>query len=139
MNFMSDKLTTWLVKELEQRGWSQRELARRAELSATSISAVIAGQREPTFDFCAAIAKPLGKSPIEMFRLAELIPPDPLQINEGRANYTVDDSVTLEELIEIVKRLPRSERLELLRYARYREAQSGSEGLEGSRPANAGG
>lgn len=142
MIFMSDKLIFWLVKELERRGWSQRELARRADLSPTSVSAVIAGQRDPTWDFCAAIAKPLEKSPLELFRLAGLLPPNLAQVNEEQTDYLIDDNLTLEELIEIAKRLPRAERLALLRYARFQEqdaSQRDAEGSEGSPPASAGG
>ena len=38
MNLMYDKLITFIKTELEERGWSHRELARRARVSQTSIS-----------------------------------------------------------------------------------------------------
>lgn len=74
MIIVENKLATWLNSELRQRGMSHRELARRAEVSGAMVSGVIAGDRNPGWDFCAAIAKPLGKPPLELFRLAGLLP-----------------------------------------------------------------
>lgn len=111
-----NKLSTWLISELKHRGWSQRELGRRAETSHTTISEVISGQRAPTYDFCAAIATPLERSPIEMFQLAGLIP----DLSED--DWT--NEVSLLELVEITKRLSYQDRLELLRYAKFREQDS---------------
>lgn len=66
------QLTEWIEQELLQLEWSQRELAKRAGLSPTTVNDVMTGNRPPTWDFCAAIAKPLGKNPIELFVLAGL-------------------------------------------------------------------
>lgn len=74
MIIVENKLATWLNSELRQRGMSHRELARRADVSGAMVSGVIAGDRNPGWDFCAAIAKPLGKPPLELFRLAGLLP-----------------------------------------------------------------
>lgn len=71
---MSDKLITWLTGELRTRGWSHRELARRASLSQTAISTVLSGERLPGWDFCAAIARPLEVTPEDVLRLAGLLP-----------------------------------------------------------------
>lgn len=83
---MENKLITWLDKELNDRGWSQRQLAKKAKLSNTTVSDVLGGQRNITFDFCAAIAGPLGKQPEELFRLAGLLPakpaPPPVELPE---------------------------------------------------------
>lgn len=62
-------LSEWLTEEIRFRSWSMRELARRAGLSHSAVSLVIAGQ-PPTWDFCAAIAPPLEISPIEVFLIA---------------------------------------------------------------------
>lgn len=74
MIIVENKLATWLNSELRQRGMSHRELARRADVPGAMVSGVIAGDRNPGWDFCAAIAKPLGKPPLELFRLAGLLP-----------------------------------------------------------------
>lgn len=88
---MNGKLIPWLSRELENRGWSHRELARRANISQTAVSTVLAGERKAGWDFCAAIAGPLGETPEEIFRKADLI---------QRLNTEVD-----QELIEMIGRL----------------------------------
>lgn len=65
-------MATWLNKEIESRGWSQRELARRSGISHTTISQVIAEVRQPTWDFCASIARALGEPIDNVFVLAGL-------------------------------------------------------------------
>jgi hypothetical protein len=71
-----EKFSDWLKCELEKRKWSYRELARRAGKNASypKISLTIAGKRAITWDFCVAIAEPLGYSPIEVFKIAGLLP-----------------------------------------------------------------
>jgi len=79
-----EPLVSWLIRELEDRAWSHRELARRAGLSQTTVSQVIAGQRSPTWDFCAVIAGPLGVPVDEVFVRAGLKPPLPPAVEEER-------------------------------------------------------
>jgi transcriptional regulator with XRE-family HTH domain len=79
---MSDNLVSWLIKELEERGWSHRELARRAGLSQTTVSQVISQQRKPTWDFCAVVAKALGEPVDRVFVLAGLKRPLPPPVEE---------------------------------------------------------
>lgn len=69
---MNDRMIDLLVKELDDRGWSQRELARRAGISQSTVSDVIAGKRPASWDFAAATAKALGYSPDYFFVLAGL-------------------------------------------------------------------
>jgi len=71
---MRDNLVTWLTNQIETRGWSLRELARRSGLSHATISNVLSGQSNPGFDFCTGIAKALGESPQTVLRLAGLLP-----------------------------------------------------------------
>lgn len=72
---MQNTMVTWLTKELDDRGWSIRELARRAKISHTTISQVLSHQREPTWEFCAQIAQALDELPATVFRKAGLLPP----------------------------------------------------------------
>lgn len=74
---MDTNLSTWLANELKTRGWSIRELARRANISHTTIADVLSGQRAPTWDFCATIARTLGEQPENILRLAGLLSPLP--------------------------------------------------------------
>jgi transcriptional regulator with XRE-family HTH domain len=114
---MNDKLTAWLSEETEKRNWSHRELARRAGISQTAVSTVIAGQRKAGWDFCAAIAKALNESPLKVFQLAGLLPPTPLS----------EESPILRELWNLVQDMPEAEREEILKYARFRHQQSQEE------------
>lgn len=103
-------MSIWIAKELEQRGWSHRELARRAGVSQTAVSQAVSMGRGIGWDFCAAIAKPLGVSPEHVFRLAGLLPSLPAS----------EDGPILEEIIEIVKHLPNEEKEEVRDYAKLR-------------------
>jgi transcriptional regulator with XRE-family HTH domain len=67
------ELATWLVKELDNRGWSQRELGRRAGIAGATVSRVIAGDQNPGWDFCLAIAKAFGEEPMTVFDMAGLL------------------------------------------------------------------
>lgn len=93
----------WLEKELKERNWSQRELARQASNNASSplISSVLSGKKSITHDFCVAIAEPLGYDPVEVLRIAGLLPEeDPIS----------------ERIKEIMRDLPEGKKIELLEY-----------------------
>lgn len=79
---VNQKFVDWLLGEIAERKISHRELARRAGISHTAISNVLSGYRDPTWDFCAAIAKPLDKQPIEVFRIVGLLPPSAGRVDE---------------------------------------------------------
>lgn len=72
-------LTEWLNQQAEDRGWSYREMARRAGLSHSAISNVVSGVSLPGWDFCLGISRATGEDPIRIFRLAGLLPPAPPQ------------------------------------------------------------
>lgn len=82
-----------------------RQLADGAGVSATTVSEVIRGHREPTWEFCALVAKPLEVSPVRLFRMAGLLP-------DGD-----NEEMTLDELIQIMNRLTRQERENVLKFA----------------------
>jgi transcriptional regulator with XRE-family HTH domain len=79
---VDNDLVAWLNRELDRRGWSQRELARRAELSHTTVSQVLAYQRQPSWDFCAYVASALEVDVDEVFALAGLRPAPPRRVPE---------------------------------------------------------
>ena len=68
------RLTDWLSNQLDARGWSYNELARRAGLSSGTVSNVMAGRSNPGLDFCAGVAEALGESPEVLLRMAGLLP-----------------------------------------------------------------
>lgn len=98
LSSVENDLIPWLNQELVTRGWSQRELARRAELSQATISQVLSLQQVPTWNFCAAIARPLGIPPDDLFVLAGLKRPPPAPVAEER------------EVLAILRKLPQAVR-----------------------------
>ena len=82
-----------------------RELARRSRLTHTTVSEVLAGNREPTWEFCAAVAEPLNQNPITLFRMAGLMKEAP------------NDDITFHEIYEIIRRLTPKQREHVLKYA----------------------
>ena len=73
------EFTDWLDQEVQERGWTFRELGRRAELSSGAVSKVMTGVVNPTWEFCAKIARALEMPEVEVFRRAGLLPvlPEP--------------------------------------------------------------
>jgi transcriptional regulator with XRE-family HTH domain len=71
---MNDELVTYLTEEMERRGWSARELARRAGVSHTLISSTLAGTHTPGLKFCAGVARALDVAPETILRMAGKIP-----------------------------------------------------------------
>jgi len=101
---------TWLSRQLEERGWSIRELARRGEISHAQIAGYLAGDRGIGIATILGIARALNETPeklLDMAGLLDLIPP------------SFEDK-TLNEIYQIVKRLPVEERQEILDYVAYR-------------------
>lgn len=114
---MDDNLIPWIIEELERRGWSMRELARRSGLSQTHVSNVLNGVRNITFDFCAAIARPLGRHPVELFELAGLLPTKN-KLKEAKVVYG-ESLPAQEEIDRIIALLPADRQAELLTFARF--------------------
>jgi len=100
----------WLNREMEARGWSQSELARRASVSRPTVSNVLMCKQTPSFEFCASVATALGEPPERLLRLAGLLPGPPMPPEDG----------SLRELIEIARGLSPEERQELREYALWR-------------------
>mgnify|MGYP001824781144 CR=1 FL=1 len=103
---MTNDVLIWINEEMDNRGWSQRELARRADLSHGTISKVIAGQTRVTFEFCHAIAQAFGEPPQKLFRLAGLLPPLPSEqdelIEEVVARFTTLSVERRKQVLEYV-------------------------------------
>jgi len=74
MTRVNDDFILWLDNELKRHGWSQRELGRRAGISQTTVSLVIAGLRLPTPDFCLVIARAFEMPGDDVLRRAGHLP-----------------------------------------------------------------
>ena len=105
INVMNE-LSVWIVTEIEKRGWSQRELARRAGVSQAQVNNVINEAANAGADFCVSVARALDHSPEEIMRLAGILPPRP-----ERDRY-------LEAMESIWGRLPNERKGDLVLIAR---------------------
>ena len=110
---MDGEFVDWLIRQVEARGWSYRELSRRAGLSPSAVSKVVSRERNPGFDFCVNIAKPLGMEPEEVLRLAELLPPLP----------GIDGDASIAKTVDVMRRLRPQVREEVVAYVVWRYEQ----------------
>ena len=105
---MNSSFSQWLIKNLNDRLWSQAELARRSGLSRTAISDVISGKANPGDVLCRAIAKAMQLPADDVFQIAGILPMKP------NADQTVS------EITHIYHELTDENRDDLLDYARLR-------------------
>ena len=68
----------FLKNELAQRHWNQAHLANLIGKSRSVIGRIIHEQnKEPDPETCLAIARALEMSPVELMRIAKILPPEP--------------------------------------------------------------
>ena len=72
----NNDFSTWLITEIERRGWTYSEVGRRGGVTHARISQVISGDK-PGADFCVAVARAFDLPPEEVFRRAGILPPTP--------------------------------------------------------------
>ena len=105
---MKSGLIDWLNERLNEKGWSQRQLARRAGISSATISEVMSDKRRPTWEFCHAIASALGVPPGVVFREAGLMTSPAL------------DDATARQVLDTLEVLSIEGQLDVLAYAEHR-------------------
>jgi transcriptional regulator with XRE-family HTH domain len=110
LSMKSNEFSDWLSGEVETRGWSFRELSRRAGVSSSAVSQVVTQTTFPGPSFCNGVARAFGLPPETVFRKAGLLPP------------LAEDARLYRELTEAVGRLSADGRKDVLEYAlmRYR-------------------
>ena len=125
---METDFVTWLSNEMEERGWNNSELARRAGLVPSAVSQVIAGNRGTGPEFCRSVARALHLPPELVFRKAGLLPPLP----------GPEEDVTFGELLDVVRNLSVEERVLVLKFAEllHDQRQRGEAGGPQTRPAS---
>jgi len=74
---MDDTLASWLNTKLKERGWSQREAARRAGISRTPLSGILSEQYDPDLKVLIALADVFDTPREDVLRLAGMLPPTP--------------------------------------------------------------
>jgi transcriptional regulator with XRE-family HTH domain len=99
---MANEFIDWLMAETRARGWTDAELARRAELSPATISLVFSRQKGVGLDFCIGVARALGEQPERILRRAGLLPPLPAAVEEEN------------EVLQIYRTLPATQRRTIL-------------------------
>lgn len=99
----------WLLKEMQARGISQAELARRASVSRATVSKTLKQKSFPSWEVCLAFAHGLDLPPEIVLRAATLLP------EERQDNGRVE-----EEIIRYkVKELSDEQAGELIKYIEF--------------------
>ena len=65
------EFSEWIVVELEKRGWSRSEAARRGDISPSMFDKVINGHAKPGVKFIQGIAKAFKMTPAEVMMHVE--------------------------------------------------------------------
>jgi len=92
----NNDFSQWLLEELEQRGLSYSEVARRGSMSHARISQIVSGGN-PGSDFCLGIAKALDLPPETVFRKAGILPPEPDLTSREKINLHLFRQLSLAE------------------------------------------
>lgn len=102
----------WLDDELEERGWSDLQLAKRAGISHPVLSKARSGNQAIGWEACVKIARALDLPPTLVLEKAGLLP-----------ESTADPE--LEELAYLFQQLPEADRQRILAIARTFQPKKG--------------
>ena len=106
---MNISFAEWLSDQLEERGWSQAELARRANTSRSSINGLITGSRNPGPELTSAIANALRLPESIVFKMAGILSP------------TTDIDELKEQILMETADMSPEEQQEILAYIRMKK------------------
>lgn len=99
----------WLGQIIEEKGWTQSEMARRGKISPSAVQQVVAGITRPGPKMCKAVAKAFAFEEEDVFRRAGIMaaPSKPTrnQIKARRIVYQVDNGEAIEQLLALWKKL----------------------------------
>ena len=84
----------WMQSQINDRGWTQRELSRRSGVSQAQISNFINGSRKPTADACQRLAQALEH------------PLDTVLREAGILTSSGEDDPTIAETVELMRNMP---------------------------------
>jgi len=108
-----ETFASWLQNQMDERGYSQAELARLSKIKAASISRIMNGTRNVGPDVSKAIAQALQLDEDIVFRAAGLMKMKP------------NSDETVSEITTIYHSLDDDNRQDLLDYARLRLHKQG--------------
>lgn len=104
---MSTELAVWLNREATRRNLSLRDVAKEAGVSHTTVIGIANGERtNPEAKTVAGLARVFGADPIEVYRLAGILPPRRVVMERGAAYLVNDES----RLLELYRELPENDR-----------------------------
>ena len=116
--YSMENFSDWLGNELLKRGWTQSELARRANIHRGTISNIVSGERKAGLDTCLSIAQALQ------------LPADIVLEKAGhlaKKEKTTSETEEMAYLFEQLSPQDREEILELLRFKAQRQKKSSRE------------
>ncbi len=67
---MTTTFTAWLQQQLDERGWSQNQLAREIGFTSAGISRIMTGTRQPGIKTCVRLAQALNADLLDLLNLA---------------------------------------------------------------------
>lgn len=96
----------WLQDEMDKRGWSISEFARKSGITDPHLGRILRGDRKAGNDAANAIARAFELPPEVVFRKAGLLPPtkDELDELEKEWQHLFDLAQTDEERQELIER-----------------------------------
>jgi transcriptional regulator with XRE-family HTH domain len=103
----SPAFIAWLNEQMAKRGWSIRQTAKNAGISHSIISLTLNGEM-PTYGTCAALASAFEFPPIEVFKLAGLLP-------QGSESNLLND-----QILFLFDKLPLEDQQEILQIAQIK-------------------
>lgn len=109
---MGNEFSTWLDKEIQERGINYSEFARRAGIGRATLSKILSYDKDskPKADTVSKIAKGLNLPVDFVFIKAEILPPD----------YAKDKiNPTLEEANRLLSELPEEYQRQALQLVRF--------------------
>lgn len=104
---MDEQFAKWINSFIQNKGWTQAELARRANLSKASISDISSGKINPGYEICMKLAKAMSIPPQEVLRKANLLP-----------NVSVSEE-DQENLVFLFDKLSTEKKAMLMSYAKF--------------------
>jgi transcriptional regulator with XRE-family HTH domain len=116
----------WLLKQLQEKEWTQADLARNSGLTKGAISKYING-RIPDETAIRKIAHSLKLSPETVFRAAGLLPPQS------------PETELIHRIVYLTSELPEEDQSDILEYAqlRHRLAEERGKNVQGTKKATA--